>query len=148
LSDIQALVAYLRSVPAIADPALPAPKSAPASVSPKEGVMQADTRGKAIFAGACASCHGWTGVSPILAYATFAGSRAINDPSARNVAQAIVWSVTRRSPDEPVTMPSFGHAYSNVEIAAVANYVRARFGAAPSSITAQQVDDIPRQASQ
>ena len=41
-----------------------------------------------------------------------------------------------------------GHAYSNVEIAAVANYVTARFGATPSSITAQQVADIRRQASQ
>jgi mono/diheme cytochrome c family protein len=146
--DIQALVAYLRTVPAIADPALPAPKSAPAPISPKEGVMQIDARGKAIFAGACASCHGWTGVSPILAYATFTGGRAINDPSARNVAQAIVWGVTRTGPDGPVAMPAFGHAYSNVEIAAVANYVTARFGAAPSSITAQQVADIRRQASQ
>jgi mono/diheme cytochrome c family protein len=146
--DIQALVAYLRTVPAIADPALPAPKSTPAPVSPKEGVMQADARGQAIFAGACASCHGWTGVSPILTYATFTGGRAINDPSARNVAQAIVWGVTRKGPDGPVAMPAFGQAYSNVEIAAVANYVTARFGAAPSSITAQQVAEIRRQASQ
>jgi mono/diheme cytochrome c family protein len=146
--DIQALVAYLRTVPAIADPSLPAPKGAPAPASPKEGVTQADARGKVIFAGACASCHGWTGVSPILAYATFTGGRAINDPSARNVAQAIVWGVTRTGPDGPVAMPAFGHAYSNVEIAAVANYVTARFGAAPSSITAQQVADIRRQASQ
>jgi mono/diheme cytochrome c family protein len=45
-------------------------------------------------------------------------------------------------------MPSFGHAYSDTEIAAVANYVTARFGATPSAITAQQVAEIRRQASQ
>jgi mono/diheme cytochrome c family protein len=45
-------------------------------------------------------------------------------------------------------MPSFGTAYSDVEIAAVANYVTARFGAAPSAITAHQVAEIRRQASQ
>ena len=33
-----------------------------------------------IFEGACASCHGWTGVSPISPYATLTGARAVNDP--------------------------------------------------------------------
>jgi mono/diheme cytochrome c family protein len=146
--DIRALVIYLRTVPAIFDPALPAPKSTPAPMSPKVGVMEADARGRAIFAGACVSCHGWTGSSPVLSYATFLGGRAVNDPSARNVAQAIVWGVTRQSVDGPVAMPAFGHAYSNVEIAAVANYVTARFGVTPSEITAQQVAEIRQQASQ
>jgi mono/diheme cytochrome c family protein len=144
--DIKALVVYLRSIPAISDPALPAPKTAPASAAPK--AVEADARGKAIFAGACAGCHDWTGESPVLSYATFTGSRAVNDPSARNVAQAIIWGVTRQSADGPVTMPSFGHAYSDSEIAAVANYVTARFGAAPSAITARQVAEIRGQASQ
>ena len=108
----------------------------------------ADNQGKDIFAGACQGCHGWTGESPVLTYATFTGGRAVNDPSARNVAQAIVWGVTREGPDGPVAMPAFGRAYSNTEIAAVANYVTARFGATPSQITAQQVAQIRNEASQ
>jgi mono/diheme cytochrome c family protein len=144
--DIKALVVYLHSIPAIADPALPAPKTVPASASPR--TVEADARGKAIFAGACAGCHDWTGESPVLAYATFTGSRSVNDPSARNIAQAIIWGVTRQSPGGQVTMPSFGHAYSDIEIAAVANYVTVRFGASPSSISARQVAEIRRQASQ
>jgi hypothetical protein len=36
-------------------------------------------------------------------------------------------------------MPAFGDGYSDAEIAAVANYVTARFGAAPSRITAADV---------
>jgi mono/diheme cytochrome c family protein len=36
-------------------------------------------------------------------------------------------------------MLAFADAYSNTEIAAVANYVTARFGAAPSQLTAKDV---------
>ena len=36
--------------------------------------------GKKVFEGACVSCHGWTGVSPISPFATIAGARAVNDP--------------------------------------------------------------------
>jgi mono/diheme cytochrome c family protein len=146
--DIKALVAYLRTIPAIADPDLPAPRISPAPASPREGGAPADDRGKEIFAGACQGCHGWTGESPVLTYATFTGGRAVNDPSARNVAQAVVWGVTRESPDGPVVMPAFGQAYSDVEIAAVANYVTGRFGAVPSQITARQVARIRQEASQ
>ncbi len=146
--DIDALVVYLRTVPPISDPDLPAPRTAPASASHKEGVTEADAHGADLFAGACASCHGWTGKSPVLAIATFTGARAVNDPSARNVAQAIVWGVTRETPSGPAVMPAFGHAYSNTEIAAIANYVTRRFGAAPSAITADQVAELRGQASQ
>jgi mono/diheme cytochrome c family protein len=146
--DISALVAYLRTVPAIADPELPAPRQALASAAPKEGGDPANPHGAVLFAGACASCHGWTGKSPVLDIATFTGARAINDPSARNVAQAIVWGVTRETANGPVHMPAFGAAYSNVEIAAIANYVTQRFGAAPSAITAEQVGQLRGEASQ
>ena len=36
-------------------------------------------------------------------------------------------------------MPGFGAAYSDAEIAAVANYVTGRFGTKPSTITPAQV---------
>jgi mono/diheme cytochrome c family protein len=147
-ADIKALVAYLRTIPPIADPALPAPKTAPASASPHDAVAQGDGRGKAIFAGACQGCHGWTGTSPVLKFASLTGGRAVNDPSARNVAQAIVWGVKRQGPDGPVVMPAFGRAYSDVEVAALANYVTARFGAAPSAITAAEVGQMRQEHAQ
>ena len=37
-------------------------------------------------------------------------------------------------------MPAFGDADTDTEIAAVANYVTARFGGAPSHLTAQDVN--------
>jgi mono/diheme cytochrome c family protein len=45
-------------------------------------------------------------------------------------------------------MPEFGKAYSAEEIAAVSNYITARFGAEKSRITAQEVKTIGKQASQ
>jgi mono/diheme cytochrome c family protein len=42
-------------------------------------------------------------------------------------------------------MPDFGSAYPDTEIAAVANYVTARFGSAPSNLTAANVADLRRE---
>jgi mono/diheme cytochrome c family protein len=138
--DVVAMVTYLRSVPAIATADLPAPKGTPAPASHKEGVPpDFNARGKAIFEGACASCHDWTGVSPITSYATLTGARAINDPTATNVVQVVLAGAQRQTSGGRVFMPAFGNAYSDVEIAAVANYVTARFGTKPSTVTAKEV---------
>ena len=137
--DIAAIVAYLRSVPAISSD-LPAPKLSPAPVSHKQGVLaDFDPRGKQIFEGACASCHDWTGVSPLTHMATLTGVRTVNDPTAINVAQVVLNGANRTAPGGTAFMPAFGGAYSDVEIAAVANYVTARFGASPSRISAKDV---------
>jgi mono/diheme cytochrome c family protein len=139
-SDIHAIVVYLRSVLAIATPDLPAPKTQPAPADPKQGLIAAvDPHGKQIFEGACAGCHGWTGASPLQSRATLTGSRAVNDPTATNVAQIVLSGSKRQPSDSTLAMPAFGAAYSDREIAAVANYVTARFGAKASSITADDV---------
>jgi mono/diheme cytochrome c family protein len=144
--DLQALAAYLRSVPAIASPDLPAKLAGPASGWPKQGPALADERGRRVFEGACASCHDWSGVSPIVPLATLTGARSVNDPSAVNVAQVVLSGARRRTGDGEAVMPAFGSAYSDAEIAAVANYVTARFGSRPSSITAAQVARLRRDA--
>jgi mono/diheme cytochrome c family protein len=50
-----------------------------------------------------------------------------------------VISGARRTAGGGAYMPAFGQAYSNDEIAAVANYVTARFGAETSKIAAADV---------
>ena len=139
-ADIRALVTYLRSIPAVAssEPATIAP---PAPASPKEGGAVADTLGRKVFAQACASCHSWTGVSALSPSATISGSRAVNDPTATNVAQIVI-SGTRRLAPGTMSMPAFGSAYTDTEIAAVANYVTGRFGSAASKLTAKDVADL------
>jgi mono/diheme cytochrome c family protein len=147
-SDIAALVAYLRSIPPIATPDQPAPLLQPAPAQPKLGVAaNVDPRGKRIFEGACASCHSWTGQGSLNAWATLTGGRAVNDPTATNVAQVVLSGANRRTATGLSYMPAFGRIYSNDEIAAVANYVTARFGAAPSNVTAKQVDALRKAAS-
>jgi mono/diheme cytochrome c family protein len=144
--DIRALVAYLRSVPASASPDLPATLAPPASASHRDGGTP-DPRGKMVFEGACVSCHGWTGESAISPFATLTGAWAVNDPGATNVAQIVI-SGTRRHVDGAVSMPAFGAAYSDAEIAAVANYVTARFGSKGSQLTAQDVAELRKQTTE
>ena len=79
--------------------------------------------------------------------ATLTGAAAVNDPSSINVAQIVLSGTKRLTPEGALSMPAFGHAYSDDEIAAVANYVTARFGAKGSSLTAQDVAELRKQVS-
>jgi mono/diheme cytochrome c family protein len=144
--DIRAVVAYLRSVPATASTDLPATLAPPAPASHRDGGT-ADARGKMVFEGTCVSCHGWTGEGSISPFATLTGSWAVNDPAATNVAQIVI-SGTKRYSEGALSMPGFGNAYSDIEIAAVANYVTARFGARESRLTAQDVAELRKQTAQ
>jgi mono/diheme cytochrome c family protein len=142
-SDISAMVAYLRTVPGVASSDLAEPKSTPASAvyseSPAAG---AHPRGQAVYEGACVGCHGWTGISPVLSMATLTGTRAINDPTATNVAQVIINGAQRHRAGVATGMPAFGDAYSDAEIASVANYVTARFGTQGSELSAEKVAEL------
>lgn len=141
-ADMRAVITYLRSIPPLRTRDLPAPKSEAASGL--HGLMPApfDPRGKQVFEGACVSCHGWSGVSSLTAYASLTGDRAVNDPSAINLVQVVLSGEHRRTGQGVVMMPGFGAAYSDTEIAAVANYVTARFGAVASHITARDVAQL------
>jgi len=144
--DITAMVTYLRSVTGIATSDLPEPKAGPAPSSYAEGVAaNVDSTGKGVYAGACAGCHDWSGVSPVIPYATLTGVRSVNDPTATNVVQIILSGAHRRTADAGATMPAFGSAYSDTEIASLANYVTARFGAQPSAVTAQNIATLRAQ---
>jgi mono/diheme cytochrome c family protein len=145
--DIRAVVAYLRSAPPIASTDLPATLAPPAPASHRDGGHTADARGKTVFEGACVSCHGWTGEIAISPVATLTGAWAGTDRGATNVAQIVI-SGTRRHTEGAVSMPGFGNAYSDAEVASVANYVTARFGSRVSSLTAQHVAELRKQTSQ
>jgi mono/diheme cytochrome c family protein len=146
--DIRAVVAYLRTVPPLTSTDLPATLAPPAPASHKQGGGTQEARGKMVFEGACVSCHGWTGESPISPFSTFTGAWAINDPTAINVVQVVLHGTTRHHPPDALSMPAFGSAYSDIEIAALANYVTARFGSKPSQLTAQDVAELRKQAAE
>jgi len=140
-SDVSAIAEYVRSIPAVSTPDLPAPKLEPASADPVQGVAaDSNPRGEALFASMCAGCHTWTGRNRSVPHATLTGTRAVNDPSAMNVALAVLRGASTLPPSGDIAvMPAFASAWSDDDIAAVSNYVTARFGAKPSAITAVEV---------
>jgi mono/diheme cytochrome c family protein len=140
-SDVTAIVTYLRSIPVVASPELPALKLQSAAEFFADA-QSADPHGKAVFEGACAGCHGWSGVSPNLPNATLIGTRAINDPAGGNVVQVILRGGQRHATDESVYMPNFGATYSDSEIASVANFVTERFGAKASNLTSKDISKL------
>jgi len=146
--DIHALVVYLRSIPS-RQTDLPRRVDVPAPASYREGATAGlDPRGGIIFAGACASCHDWTGVSPTSKFATLTGVRAVNDPSATNVAQTVINGVIRKTAEGLIFMPAFGDGYSDADIAAVSNYVTTRFGAEGGHLTEKDIVSLRKQAAQ
>jgi mono/diheme cytochrome c family protein len=136
-SDIQAVVTYLRTVPAIHSGDLAATKSTPAATERDEAAV-ANSRGKEVYEGACAGCHGWSGVGSVIATANLIGTRAVNDPTGINVAQVIIHGGEHYASQQTV-MPSFDTIYSDADVAAVANYVTARFGTRGTELSAADV---------
>jgi mono/diheme cytochrome c family protein len=135
-SDIAAMVTYLRTIPPrrsseFAAMAKPAPRS------PVEGPPPG-APGARIFADACASCHAWNGSGALVGEAQLTGNRAVNDRTAANAALMVLNGMGR--PDQIRRyMPGFRDSYSDAEIAAVVNYVTARYGGTPSKLTSARV---------
>jgi mono/diheme cytochrome c family protein len=146
--DVHAIVTYLRSVPSSVSSDSLAKLASVAPDSHKEGLATAESRGKQVYEGACVSCHGWSGTSEISEYATLTGARAVNDPHGTNVAQIVLAGMKRSSPAGVTEMPGFGAAYSDSDIAAVANYVTTRFGSSASNLSAAEIAKMRRETAQ
>jgi mono/diheme cytochrome c family protein len=143
--DVAALVVYLRSVPAregkgsIAVDAAPAPALASSNMAPGNPSWPEHAQGLKLFESACASCHQWNGKGQQTPYASLVGTRGVNDATGTNVTQAILQGVNLRVADNDVYMPAFGAAYTDTEVAALANYVIAQFGGKDGSVTPADV---------
>lgn len=143
--DTAALVTYLRSVPAragkhpISIDAKAAPALASSDTAPGGDSAGASTAGLKLFESACASCHQWNGKGQQTAYASLLGTRGVNDVSGANVTQVILHGSRMRLDGHDVLMPAFGRAYSDTEVAALANYVIAHFGNKQGTVTPDAV---------
>jgi mono/diheme cytochrome c family protein len=143
--DVDALVAFLRDVPARTGkhpidinpepaPALAADKSGPGAATPLDASL-----GGTLFAGACASCHQWNGDGRQDNYAALRGTRGVNDASGANVVRTILEGAHYTVSDHQVFMPAFGEGYTNTEVAALANYVISQFGGKEGTVTPDAV---------
>jgi cytochrome c553 len=139
-SDIEAMVTYLRTIPAARSNDLAAPRTTPASLGEEPGnLLGANMQAKEIYEGACAGCHGWSGVDSVITTANLTGTRAVNDPTAINVAQMILHGAERRTAEHGADMPAFDTVFSDADIAALANYVTARFGVESNRLNASDI---------
>ena len=143
--DVAALVTYLRSVPAREgkSPIDVDPKAQWAITSsvsaPAKNTAEGHEMGLKLFAAACASCHQWNGKGQQTPYASLLGTRGVNDPGGANVTQMILQGVDMHVSGNHVYMPAFGRAYTNTEVAALANYVMAQFGSKAGTVTPEMV---------
>ena len=135
--DIAAIVTYVRSVPSIASADFPRPRTTAAAELP--AADGSHPLGQRVFAQACAGCHEWSGISLLSSRATLIGVRSVNDAGANNVAQVILFGAGRTPSDSGMAMPAFGAALSDIEVAAVANYVTARFGNRGAGLSAGDI---------
>jgi hypothetical protein len=91
--DIYAMIAYLKSVPPVADASNPAavrtplepPHPVPLTVS-----AGSPSLGLQVFEGACASCHSFDGSGTVWPQADLVGDRTVNDPAAVNLTQVVI----------------------------------------------------------
>lgn len=131
--DIRAMVVYLRSLEPVK------------SDIPVTRVAQAGTtdvsleHGQRVYAGLCANCHQLDGSGIQTKYESLVGERALNDPQATNLTQIVLYGSEIETPYGKITMPGFGKAYNNSDIAAVVNFVAAQMGGQSVRLTAEDI---------
>jgi len=134
-NDLLAIAMYLKHVPPQSG-TVEIARTVPAVVG---GVQAQEPDGRAIYVGACMSCHGTGGTAPAFA-GTLAGHPSVNDTSGINATLAVLNGVDFTTSTDRIYMPAFAHAYSSSEIAAVVRYVNSAFGHASPSVNRQSVE--------
>jgi len=129
--DIRAMVTYLRGVPAQPD--------GPPVVKAGPPVAAADTLGPRLFVQACAGCHLPNGDGRQSPWAALRGSHTAGDPAATNLLQVLTGGTTIQTDQGLMFMHEFTSAYTDVELAALANYTSSQFGLRPGSVTPEQI---------
>ncbi len=139
--DISSIVTYLRSVPAVADPAA----ERPAGAWPLRGASSAGeaairgtgvqlSNGQALYDGACASCHGTRGEGSVdQYYPALVHNTTVGAPTPQNLIATILTGVDRSVDGRQVLMPHFStgsyvQPLTDEEVASLASYVRQEFG--------------------
>jgi mono/diheme cytochrome c family protein len=94
--------------------------------SPPAQSAKADAAGASIYAAACATCH--EGSRPLPYSGINLGlSTAISDPDPRNAANIVLSGIRPVEGERSPIMPGFADTMNDSQIAALLNYVRARF---------------------
>lgn len=137
-ADINAMIAYLRQIPAIRNPGdlIPAWQHNQTSQSAENINHEAAL----LYQQACAACHrsdgegAYNNTFPSLTANTTTGSTRSN-----NLVKVILDGVQREGKESDSSMPAFGEALTDQQVALLTNYVAYRFGNPSSQISASDV---------
>jgi len=90
------------------------------------------TGGAAIYAGACAQCHGDAGRAPAIRALDLGLSSTLRLPSPDNLVRVIREGVHPTSPDAGAFMPGFADALTDAQIESLTTYLRTQFADLPA----------------
>ena len=99
--------------------------------SPATQAPAANAAGASIYAAACAGCHETSRPLPY-GGVNLGLSTAISSPDARNAANIVLSGVRPVEGERSPIMPGFAASMDDGQIAALLNYLRARFGSQPA----------------
>ncbi len=125
-ADVRAIavyVAFLMARPA-GDPAQEPERTAEADASQPEGA--------ALFAGACASCHGAGAPMMLAGRPALALGTPLHEHDPRDVIEIVLQGLNPPTGAAGPYMPAFGDSLTDGQVAAVVAYLRARYGGGPA----------------
>ena len=131
-ADVRAMAAYIASFTATPNPAREkavAAKVAASQVPP--AALQASS-GAAIFAGACAGCHGAGAPMMMNGRPSLALGSSVTAATPRNAAQIILGGLQPQPGERGPWMPPFAGSLTDAQVADVLVYLRARFTDLPA----------------
>jgi mono/diheme cytochrome c family protein len=136
-SDVKAIATYMAGVFGAPTPdrklqgdqVLADARSSPVQL-PSAQATQASPAGASIYAAACATCHE-TGRALPYGGVNLGLSTAISAPDARNVTNIVLSGVRPVEGERSPIMPGFAASMDDGQIAALLNYLRARFSNQP-----------------
>jgi mono/diheme cytochrome c family protein len=128
--DIQAMVIYLRGLPA---------QSSGYKIRAAAPLASIDSRGRRLFVQACTGCHLLDGEGRQSPWAALRGDRSTRESSGTNVVQVLIQGSQLETRQGAMFMHSFTGGYSDDELAAIGNFVIGQFGLRQGTITPEQV---------
>jgi mono/diheme cytochrome c family protein len=132
-SEVRAIATYMADIGGSPTPDRQRQGAAALALA-KSGVTaapQADSKGAATYAAACASCHE-SGRSPPYGGVNLALSTAINGPDPRNLANIVLAGVRPVAGERSPIMPGFAASMDDGQIVALLNFLRSRFSKEPA----------------
>jgi mono/diheme cytochrome c family protein len=159
-ADLNAIATYVRTVPAIHDPADQSSRFAFGRASSDLGLLRGkngirsdsgDPTGAELFQGNCASCHSPLGQgSKDGYYPSLFSNSALGSRNVNNLIATILNGVNRTSSKGQAYMPGFAGgandlaALTDRDIILLSNYLLARYGRPGVRVTTEQVSEVRR----